>query len=377
MSIEKRMMRALAGACAIAAASAGCDGGEGDSEGDVATIASALSSQPAAGFVWAHSATGTYNVDPSYSHNTAGGTNKVTQLGTGSYRVDFPGLHTEGGGNVQVTSFGTTGARCKVSSWGGAITTLRVFVLCFAPNGTPVNSQFSAAYMRRASSAAPAESGYVWADQPAAASYTPSLAYQWNSAGGNITISRGGVGIYYVKFPGQSFVGGTVQVTAYGTGNEICKVQQWSNVGADQRVPVFCFTPGGQMVDTRFTALLSKGSPNFTTGFGYALADQPSASSYTASYFYSKVMNSGPGGPVNIVRTAVGRYTVTFNGLQTPWVYPTSVQVTGFGPSGNTCQVASWWGQQAIAYVACHTLAGTPADAPYTVTMAAQVPIFE
>src|SRR5262245_42166976 len=61
-----------------------------------------------------------------------------------------------------------------------------------------------------------AQLGYVWANQPSSASYTPSLTYQFNSAGGTNTITRSGVGQYTVHFPGLSTLGGHVQVTAYG-----------------------------------------------------------------------------------------------------------------------------------------------------------------
>src|SRR5205814_9006899 len=76
--------------------------------------------------------------------------------------------------------------------------------------------------------------GYVWANDPsAAASYTPSTTFQYNSSGALNTVTRSGTGVYDVKFPGLVHLGagGTVSVTAYGSGNETCKVFNWAESG--------------------------------------------------------------------------------------------------------------------------------------------------
>ena len=83
------------------------------------------------------------------------------------------------------------------------------------------------------------------ADQPSASSYTPSTVYQWNSTGASNTIQRSGVGTYTVVFPGQTFVGGTAEVTAYGAGSGYCKVQNWYSDGVNQNVVVRCFSTSG------------------------------------------------------------------------------------------------------------------------------------
>jgi hypothetical protein len=90
---------------------------------------------------------------------------------------------------------------------------------------------------------------YLWADQPTAPSYTPSLAYQFNSSGATNTVVRTGVGRYTAKLPNLGSQTGQVQVTAYGTGSERCKVERWYPSGTTQQVNVRCFTstgtPGG------------------------------------------------------------------------------------------------------------------------------------
>jgi hypothetical protein len=95
-----------------------------------------------------------------------------------------------------------------------------------------------------------AENGYVWANQPATASYTPSLTYQYNSTGANNTITRTAVGTYHVTFPGLTAAGGHVQVTAYGSGPERCKVGSWG--GSPVVVNVYCHNNAGVLVDTYY-----------------------------------------------------------------------------------------------------------------------------
>jgi hypothetical protein len=94
--------------------------------------------------------------------------------------------------------------------------------------------------------------GYAWAHDPSASSYTPSRAYQFNSGGAVNTISRSGVGAYTVSFPDLGGPGGTVLVTAYGDGAEICKVANWTWAGTAEQVNVRCFSRDGAPADTRY-----------------------------------------------------------------------------------------------------------------------------
>ena len=68
--------------------------------------------------------------------------------------------------------------------------------------------------------------GYVWANSPTSASYTPSTFYSYNRAGGAITITRQSEGTYTVRFAGLSAALGTkstVHVTGYLSENSYCK----------------------------------------------------------------------------------------------------------------------------------------------------------
>jgi hypothetical protein len=95
---------------------------------------------------------------------------------------------------------------------------------------------------------------YVWAEQPLAGSYSPSVPYRFNPSGGPVTITRTAPGSYSVTWQGadpQIIDGGDVQVTAYGTGNAQCKVERWTGDIALIR----CLGPTGAPMDSQFTAL--------------------------------------------------------------------------------------------------------------------------
>jgi hypothetical protein len=130
-------------------------------------------------------------------------------------------------------------------------------------NGTPHCTQLSAAADSRNiphPACPPQKLAYAWADQPKAASYTPSLPYSYNSAGGPITITRSDEGSYAVKFAGlggNGMVGGNVQVTGYGSGHEICHVKNWSSGGPDFIVNVKCKNALGIEDDVRYTVLVT------------------------------------------------------------------------------------------------------------------------
>lgn len=102
--------------------------------------------------------------------------------------------------------------------------------------------------------------GFAWANSPNSASYTPSVTYSFNSAGGAILATRVGVGRYSMKFEGlggNGRPGGNVQITGYGLSRNDCKVQSWSSAGADFTATVLCLAPSGALVDERYTILVT------------------------------------------------------------------------------------------------------------------------
>jgi hypothetical protein len=374
------------GPCFLNGALAGVNSGyyldlSGSSHGSIPANTTWLNSTLSdAGFVRVTTTSGSSNATSTYSMNTTGGTNVVTWLGTGSARVDFPGLGKVGGGHVQVSAFGTGNERCKVSSWGQSGTKLQAFVKCYTSAGVLKSTQFAVSYLRRAGTPG-AEGAYVWADQPTASAYTPPTIRQWNSTGKLNTIQRTGVGIYAVAFPGQTFTGGTVEVTAYGGASEYCKVENWFADIAQQNVNVRCFTTSGNPVDSRFTAKYTRGSPTLASSFGFAWADQPTSSSYQPSSTYQFVSVASEcgqltRGPVTITRNSTGRYTVTFTGLPASSPLRSHVKVTAYGPGSESCKVRSWTGaSNSSAEVACYDGSGAAVDARYTISFSSTASI--
>ena len=109
------------------------------------------------------------------------------------------------------------------------------------------------------SASAIAQTGFAWGNQPTANNYAPNPAFSYNSRGGAVTISRGGVGEYKVNFVGlggRGTPGGNVQVTAYGADPVTCNVAQWQSNQNDFTVLVRCFKYTGSPVDYRYTVLV-------------------------------------------------------------------------------------------------------------------------
>ncbi len=189
------------------------------------------------------------------------GPNRARRVGTGAYVATLPGLGVAGG-NVQVTAQEDLPAHyCKVASWWPDGDDLSVDVRCFDPDGTPSNSAFYLMFFKDSElgSSGPAK-GYLWANQPTAASYAPSPYYQFNSRGETNHVTRTGTGQYDVVLPELSsrvddlHKAGTVLVTAYGTDDARCVVRDWDWIGyGDVLAQVDCYDGTGGRVDARFS----------------------------------------------------------------------------------------------------------------------------
>jgi hypothetical protein len=86
---------------------------------------------------------------------TGGPTNRVRHLAVGSYQVTFPGVG-RAPDHVQVTPYGEPTARCAIGSWVSPAATaptgdVTVSVRCVNPQGQPVDSYASVAYVSAAS----------------------------------------------------------------------------------------------------------------------------------------------------------------------------------------------------------------------------------
>jgi hypothetical protein len=322
-------------------------------------------------FAWSNQETGSFNATSSFARNSSGDvfgigvTTPVTQLATGQYRVRFPGIGTALGGHVQVTAYGSGSERCKVQSWtnlGGAVD---VMVGCFTADGAAANSLFSVAYLRKSGTGA-AQSAYVWADSPTAASYAPDAFYQFNSTGAQNTIVRQSEGQYAVTLPGLTASGGTVEVTAYGTNSDYCKVASFSSSGGNAVVNVRCYDTTGTLSDGRFTLNFARETqPNGALSYSYAWANNSSSTAYTPSLTYQHGVIAGDLGEVSTAttagRTSEGRYFVNLPGMSSTG---SNVQITAYGSGSEYCKVAGWQGTEinVQASVACFDASGAPAD---------------
>ncbi|CAL9639756.1 hypothetical protein [Streptomyces sp. enrichment culture] len=308
-------------------------------------------------YVWANQPSAPLNTPytPSgyYSRNSTGAVNSVVRTGVGQYTVRMPRLGLLGG-TVHVTAYGATNHSCSVAYWTPVGERLDVHVRCFAASGYRADTYFSASYVNTAYLGG--RFGYVWADQPSSGSYTPSLTYQFNSAGVRNTITSSGIGQYTVRLPSIGSAAGHVQVTAYGDVAARCKVVNWYPSGTAQMVNVRCFTLGGALRDTRFTLTYTRGTGLLrTTPAAYAWANQPTAASYvpSAAYQYNSAGHTN-----RITRHGVGVYRVWTPGM--PLGYG-NVQVTAYGADSRHCKVDHWTPSSGIQ-VRCLTASGSPAD---------------
>jgi hypothetical protein len=201
------------------------------------------------------STTASYTPASDLRFNSTGGTNTVTRASTGNYTVRMPGLGARVGGTVLVTAFGTDSKTCKVVGWSSSGSALLITAQCHNAAGSASDSKFTITYSNQISTlgVTGAKAGYLWADNPVSASYTPFAPYQFNSTGATNTVTRNGTGDYTVHLPGLSGNNGHVQVTAYGTGSERCKVGSWGDSGSGLDAHIRCFTPAGSPVDTLYT----------------------------------------------------------------------------------------------------------------------------
>lgn len=231
-----------------------------------------------------------YTPEKGFSFNSTGEGIRISRASTGTYTVHFFGLGAFAGqGTVDVTAEGLQPSQCEVVHWlpDSTGTILLVRVNCFTASGAKLDTPFEVAYTSGGSTTGTTD--FVWADQPAASSYTPSLPFQFNSSGGTNTIKHLGVGQYRVHMPGPDVADGSVKVTAYGPNANSCQVVEWLNVAAGQNVFVDCFTPAGAPVNNRFTMTFTASDSFLGDGAshsGYLWGNDPTSSSYTPDALY-------------------------------------------------------------------------------------------
>lgn len=326
-----------------------------------------------------------------WSYNSKRQRNTVIRTGIGAYTVEFPGLASTGG-NAQVTALGPAPAVCKIGSarWYTSGTAERLSVRCFAPNGAPADSRFTASFTAGGGTAN--TYAFAWADQPARlGQYPPNATYQYNNSGGAIGITRLSAGRYNVTVP--SLYGpqpqGSVKVTAVGDTAANCNVAGWGPVSSAQVVGVSCATHAGQPVDQQFSISYQNrmnvvGSNVMSEAYVWA-HDLHNPDRYTpvANYQSSRTMNDLD--PITITKLydTVGTYDVElhdhrggfpYGGLPYVSMDGGTVHVTAYGSDDRRCQTGHWntRSEDRVVRVYCFTTTGQPADAMFTLQYVAQ-----
>ena len=202
--------------------------------------------------------------------------------------------------------------------------------------------------------------GFAWASNPTSASYTASPTYSYNDGGGDITIERTGTGLYLVTFEDITKIGivngGHVQVTAYGSSSDYCKVVLWTVT----TVSVACFDNGGNPTDSAFNVLYLIPDEDIDD-YAYAWADEETTASYSPPGFWSYNAEGG----INVTRNGAGDYTVDFDGFGGVGDTGSHTQVTAYGAGNARCRIVSWGGD--IVNVRCASASGAAVDSQFTV----------
>jgi len=180
-----------------------------------------------------------------------------------------------------------------------------------------------------------ASAGEAWALEPTPRFSGPLHDHSFNPTGADNTVSYDRTGVYVVRFPGLTRVGGNVQVSAYGSGPVRCKTSGWGPSGGQIFVNVRCHAPDGRLADSQFVVWFVEGDA-LTPNLGYVLATLPRR----ASYEPPSIWQFNPEGGVNTVRrSGTGTYDVTFPGMA---AIHSTAHVTAYGDDGSHCKVGGW-----------------------------------
>ncbi|MDH2425265.1 hypothetical protein [Sphaerisporangium sp. TRM90804] len=193
----------------------------------------------------------------------------------------------------------------------------------------------------------------------------PDIARQAGSwpAGPTVTVTPGGIGQTYVRFPQIGIPrGGIVHVTAISQEAVWCQVQKWGQSGADEIVVVQCYRYGGAAVFTPYSIVFSESSGRMAPpgAFGYI--------HWTGSAIGSTYNSSGVAN--NVGPTGVGVWTVTLPGLGSSTIAG-NIQVTAVNPSVPArCKVSAWAPIAAAQQiqVRCHNATNVPLNTGWNLT---------
>lgn len=294
----------------------------------------------------------------------------VNHIATGRFEVRFPAIPNDG--QFQATAYRGNHA-AVIEAWGLSNGKLRCYVDVFDAAGNLADLGFTLHYRRGGQ---PTDlAGYLWADQPANAQYTPSTNYSWNGNRPDPTITRYGSGLYRCRFPGiaNPYLGGSFQVTAY-TGYQTvqmrrAKIDSWGVITGTTDLDIFVrtFDGAGNQVDSMFVLDYHVAPGQIPTSVGsgaYVWANQPTAASYSAPSGHNR--SNGTYGPHNsqtITRLGTGVYQVDLPDV----AFSDSTVATAVArvQNGNYATVQQWTGTAVHVFVETYNAAGVPTDAEF------------
>ncbi len=194
--------------------------------------------------------------------------------------------------------------------------------------------------------------GWVLADQPTVASYTPNPKYSFNSAHGVISIQKLAQGEYRVIFD-KLYDGGTgesslVLVSAYNTSGR-CISGQASASGSSVTASVGCFTSSGGLTDAPFALLYQSRGTDFGNAHRGVAYTTVSRGTNVESFDSS-------GQQVSALQDHKGNYFVYFRGLSDTGTVQITPNGTAIDPSGAEarCKVADRIGTSSYIRVNVH-----------------------
>ena len=326
-------------------------------------IAQAGAVRWAPGYLHAGNPTGaSYAPLPYLSHNESGGAMNVTKPAgtTGRYIVTFKGLSAVLGTKsaVHVTEYGLNDTYCKPVN--GRLVEDKLEVRCFrASTGAAANAAFTVVVLGRSSNAA-----FAYAHQPTTTDYLAAGAGSFNPKG-SARVVRSGVGQYTAFFTNYASAvpvgnSGHVQVNAVGTGKSYCVATEWGDASTPNvKVDVSCYTPAGVPVDSKFTVLFQLPHPHV----GFVFAGESTTGSYSP---WPATAWNPSAGSMNITRTAVGDYTITWTGVDPAIIDGGTVQVSPYGEAVQ-CKATSLFDSGAMVH--CFGPKGLARDSDFMVLL--------
>ncbi|MFK7740590.1 MAG: hypothetical protein AB8H80_09730 [Planctomycetota bacterium] len=317
----------------------------------------------------------TFTPSLSYQHTPSGELITVDWVSTGRYEVDLP-LSMAQTGAAHACAYGGNHT-ALVEAWGYIGGKMKIFVSVVDPSGALTDGNFSISY--REGGADDERAAYLWANDAASPSYTPSTTYSWNGNRADPTIARSGPGVYQVTLPGITNSGqpegGHVQVSAYsgfgGTTLSRAKVAIWSGSATDMVINVLTFDAAGAPADARFVLSYHQNAASIPAHLGsgaHVWADQPTATvNYMPNPFWTDSNGTfGPADSENITRISDGVYDVFLPNVQA--VDSSNAMVTAYGTGTPIYASIGLWlpsGSGTRVRVNTYDVAGTPTDSRF------------